>query len=88
MEVDNECSTFEREFLDELNKKMFPSSFEQVRRENYEECQTILRQTQIYSSSSIMNSQSISDDNNNNNIEVSPRKLIIYEHVYLLPEEV
>ncbi|CAF0943468.1 unnamed protein product [Rotaria sordida] len=80
MEIDEESSNFEKDFLNELNHKMFPLSYEQVREQNYHECQTILQQTKI---NSTIDSKPIED----NNIEISSSKLLIYEHAYLLPEE-
>ena len=68
---DNQMSDFEKDFLDELNQKMFASSLNQVREQNYRECQQSLQQTLPES-----------------NIEVSSSKLIVFERVYLLPEEV
>jgi len=73
---DDPISDFEKDFLDELNKKMFPSSFNQVREQNHQECQRILQQTTIDSKPP------------ETSIEVSSSKLIIFERVYLLPEEV
>ncbi|CAF0998182.1 unnamed protein product [Adineta steineri] len=83
MQVDDQYSDFEKEFLTELNNKMFSSSLDQVREQNHHECQTILQQKQIYPLSSTIESKSLS----NSSIEISSTKLIIYEHVYLLPEE-
>lgn len=85
MEIDEPISDFEKDFLDELNQKMFPSSLEEVREKNHQECQTILQQTKIYSASSTVDSKHALDDTN---IVISSTKLLIYEHVYLLPEEV
>jgi hypothetical protein len=68
-------SDFEKDFLDELNQKMFPLSLNQVREQNHQECQRFVHQT----------SQSLLPETN---IEVSSSKLIIFERVYLLPEEV
>ncbi|CAF2404068.1 unnamed protein product [Rotaria sp. Silwood2] len=83
MDIDEDISDFEKDFLNELNQKMFPLSYGQVREQNHDECQAILQQTKIYSTSSTINSKPIED----NNIEISSSKLLIYEHVYLLPEE-
>ena len=77
-------SDFEQEFLQELNQKMLASSVDQVREENRQACQTVLEGRQIYSSTFPLEFQSISD----NNMEISSSKLILYECVYLLPEEV
>ncbi len=84
MQIDEEISDFEKDFLNELNQKMFPLSFDQVRQQNHQECQTILQNTKIYPSSSTIDSQPIPDTD----IKISSSKLIIYENVYLLPEEV
>jgi hypothetical protein len=84
MQIDDQISDFEKDFLNELNEKMFPASLDQVRQQNHQECQTILQRTRIYPSPSKIDCQSIPD----NNIELSSSTLIIYEHVYLLPEEV
>jgi hypothetical protein len=59
---------------------MFPSSLQQVREENHQECQRILQQTKMNS----IDFKSLPETN----IKVSSSKLIIFEHVYLLPEEV
>ncbi|CAM4902016.1 unnamed protein product [Rotaria socialis] len=80
MEIDVETSNFEKEFLNELNRKMFPSSFEQVREQNHHECQAILQQAKIFPT---IDSKPMQDSN----IEISTSKLLIYEHVYLLSEE-
>jgi hypothetical protein len=63
---------------------MFPSSLNQVREQNHQECQRILQQTRIYPLSRTIDSTPLPETN----IEVSSSKLIISEHVYLLPEEV
>jgi hypothetical protein len=83
MQIDDQISDFEKEFLTELNQKMFPSSIDQVRQQNHQECQTILQQRRIYPA---IDSTPLST----NNIELpsSSSKLLIHEHVYLLPEEV
>jgi hypothetical protein len=82
MQLDDQISDFEKHFLNEFNEKLFPPSLEQVREHNHQECQTILQQTRIYSSN---DHQAIPDIINE---EFPSSKLIIYEHVYLLPEEV
>jgi len=82
MQIDDQISDFEKEFLTELNQKMFPSSIDQVRQQNHQECQTILQQRRIYP-------LSYSTPLSANNIDLpSSSKLLIHEHVYLLPEEV
>ncbi|CAF3406949.1 unnamed protein product [Rotaria sp. Silwood1] len=82
-DIDEDISDFEKDFLNELNPKMFPLSYEHVQEQNHHECQTILQQTKIYSTFSTINSKPMED----NNIEIPSSKLLIYEHVYLLPEE-
>lgn len=74
-------SDFERDFLNELNQKMFPLSLEQVRKQNLQECQNVLRQAKI---SSTIDPILLRD----NNFDISSSKLLVYEHLYLLPEEV
>jgi hypothetical protein len=74
----NQISDFEKDFLDELNEKMFATSLNQVREQNHRECQRFLQQTSI-------DSQFLLPETN---IEVSSSKLIIFERVHLLPEEV
>ncbi|UJR20953.1 hypothetical protein I4U23_024060 [Adineta vaga] len=76
-------SSFEKEFLDELNQKMFLSSVDQIREQNHQECQTRLEQIQIYPSTSTTDPKRLFD----NQMDISSSKLIVYEHVYLLPEE-
>ena len=63
---------------------MFPPSVNKVREQNHQECQIFLEQTRIDPLPSTINSELIPE----NNIEIEPSKLIIHEHVYLLPEEV
>lgn len=74
-------SDFERDFLNELNQKMFPLSLEQVRKQNLQECQNVLRQAKI---SSTIDPILLRD----NNFDISSSKLLVYEHLYFLPEEV
>lgn len=82
MEADEAVSDFEKDFLTELNQKMFPSSLEQVREKKHLECQAILQQTKLFPTNDLEPMEA------SNNIEIPPSKLLIYEHVYLLPEEV
>ncbi|CAF0849538.1 unnamed protein product [Adineta ricciae] len=82
-EINETMSDFEKEFLQELNQKMLASSVDQVREENRQACQNILEERRIYSSTFPLEFQSISD----NNMEISSAKLVLYERVYLLPEE-
>jgi hypothetical protein len=81
---DDQISDFEKDFLTEFNQKMCPLSLNQVREQNYQECQKILQQTRINPLFSTIDSKSLPETN----IEISSSKLIISEHVYLLPEEV
>ena len=74
-ESNEQISDFEKDFLHEMNEKMFPSSLDEVRTRNHQECLDIL-----HSSESLRLPET--------SIEALSSKLIISEHVYLLPEEV
>ena len=81
MDIDDQASEFEKCFLRDFNRKMFPTSIDQVREENHAVCQTILQQTRLYFSPTPVPFVPTNE-------EQLPSKLIVYEHVYLLPEEV
>ena len=81
MHVDQTQSAFERDFLADFHEKVFAPSLTDVREKNYSECQRVLQRTQLHSS---LSPKPLSDTT----IGISPAKLIVYEHVHLLPEEV
>ena len=81
MEIDDQTSEFEKCFVEELNAKLFPTSIDQVRKQSHDACQMILQQTRLFSPSSSVPFVPLDE-------EQLPSKLIVYENVYLLPEEV
>ena len=70
---DEPMDDFEKAFLTEFNEKMFPASLDQVRQENYRECLRNTITTDLLPPT---------------NVEISSSKSLVYERVYLLPEEV
>lgn len=84
MDMEDGLSDFEREFLREFHAKMSPSSVDQVREQNRQECQAVLAQSRILAPASSLEEKPLP----HNHMDVASSKLIIYEHVYLLPEEV
>lgn len=81
IEIDDQTSDFERAFLLECQEKIFAESIDAVRQKNHEECQNVLDRTRLNSSSSFCRTEIQPSET------TSASKLIVYEHVYLLPEE-
>ena len=73
MQIDQSISDFEKDFLRELNDKMFPISLQHVREDHHQQTKSLTTDLRPLPET---------------NVEISASKLIVYEQVYLLPEEV
>ena len=81
VQIHDQMSDFERDFLNEFNEKFFAESIEKVRQDHHFECQQILQRSNLNPSSL----QRPFVPNPENDLNSS---LIVYEPFYLLPEEV